>query len=419
MSGADSMERRALLRKGMIFVFALALATAAYGVYRYTSPPAPRGPVAPGASGQKPEGRPLVDPGSTPPARVDRSGVVEIGIAYGTEKRRWLTQEVEQFAQSPEGKGIRVKLIPMGSVESAHAILRGDTDIHVWSPASSMYREIFMREWQIKHVGDPIVKEEALALTPMVFVMWKKRYEPFMQKYERVSFETIQEAMETETGWGGIAGKPNWGLFKFGYTQPNKSNSGLMTLILMAYDSQGKTTRLKVEEIMDPDLQARVGLFARGAAALSNSTGNLMREMVLKGPSFCDALMVYESVVIDYLKNAEDRWDELRVVYPPFNVWNDNPYYVLGTDWCTEEHRRAAEAFLAFLMSEPAQTRSMNHGFRPGNPRVPVRFPESPFVIYEKYGMQIDVERVCQFPPPEVIENLQQSWLRAAEMRGL
>src|SRR5262245_53771099 len=51
---------------------------------------------------------------------------VEIGIAYGTEKQRWLQWAVEEFAKTKDGKNIKVNLIPMGSLEGAHAILNGD-----------------------------------------------------------------------------------------------------------------------------------------------------------------------------------------------------------------------------------------------------------------------------------------------------
>ena len=53
-------------------------------------------------------------------------------------------------------------------------------------------------------------------------------------------------------------------------------------------------------------------------------------------------------------------------------MWNDNPYYVLDAPWSSAEQREAAEAFLDFLLSEPVQQQSLEHGFRPGNPAVPV-----------------------------------------------
>jgi ABC-type sulfate transport system substrate-binding protein len=138
-----------------------------------------------------------------------------------------------------------------------------------------------------------------------------------------------------------------------------------------------------------------------------------MQDMVLKGPSTYDGVFVYESVAIDYLKNAEGRWGTLRVVYPAENMWSDNPYYVLDVPWSSPRQRDAAGAFLDFLMSEPVQRESLTHGFRPGNPAIAVRTPESPFTAYQKYGLQLDLPTMCDPPKPEVMSTLLQSWQRS------
>ncbi len=170
-------------------------------------------------------------PGSTSSDTRDSGGdKVTIGVAYGTEKKRWLEEALEQFKQTEEGKEITVELIPMGSLEGALALIAGDQRIQVWSPASAAYKDVFVQDWQVKYSGDPVVKEENLALTPMVFVMWEERYQAFLKKYKEVSFETIGQALNESGGWEAIAQKPEWGLFKFGHTHPNQSNSGLITL---------------------------------------------------------------------------------------------------------------------------------------------------------------------------------------------
>jgi hypothetical protein len=341
--------------------------------------------------------------------------VVEIGIAYGTEKRYWLEWAVEEFAATEEAQKIQVRLIPMGSLESAHAIVEGDQRIHVWAPASKLYLETFLRDWRGKHRAsrthkdNPIVKEEVLALTPIVIVIWKSRYDAFLTKVSEVSLTMIGHAMHAPTGWGAIAGKPSWGRFKFGHTHPNQSNSGLMTLIILAYKFHEKTSGLTVDDVMSRDFQEYLAWFGSGVAGMSNSTGNLMKEMILRGPSAYDALMVYESVAIDFFQKAEGRWDDLLVVYPEYNLWNDNPYYILDTPWTTEAHQNVAEVFLEFLMSEPVQQRALEHGFRPGNPSVPVK---GLLTRYADKGLVIDLPAVCESPSPEVIENLQQSWIR-------
>src|SRR6516225_2328949 len=129
---------------------------------------------------------------------------VELGIAYGTEKQRWLEWALQEFAKTRDGKRIKVNLIPMGSLEGAHAILNGDRRIEVWSPASSLYKDTFVEEWQVRYGSNPILKEEPLALTPMVYVMWDERYQAFVQKYKVVSFATIGQALQEKGGWDAI-----------------------------------------------------------------------------------------------------------------------------------------------------------------------------------------------------------------------
>ncbi|HSS79138.1 MAG TPA: hypothetical protein VLV54_20630 [Thermoanaerobaculia bacterium] len=118
-------------------------------------------------------------------------------------------------------------------------------------------------------------------------------------------------------------------------------------------------------------------------------------------------------MAIDYLKNAEGRWGELRVVYPKRNLWNENPYYILNATWSSPERQQAAGRFLDFLLSEPIQKQSLVHGFRPGNPAVPVRFPGSPFDALKRFGLSVDLGTMCEAPKAEVINNLLQWWQRS------
>lgn len=361
---------------------------------------------------------PGVPPVATPTRVPEPPLETEFGVAYGTEKELWLKWAIDEFARTPEGRNIRVTLIPLGTVEAAHAIVEGDTRIHVWAPASSLYEESFLQQWKVKRGESPaFVKQQLLALTPMVFVMWSKRYEAFKVKYGELSFGSIAQAIEAEGGWGTIAQKPEWGLFKFGHTHPNRSNSGLMTLLLMAYDFHHKTAGLSPADVVMPKFQEFMGRVERGVSSLPSSTGYLIKEMVLKGPSAFDALMLYESVAIERIENAAGRWDDLRILYPRVNIWSNHPYYILAAPWCAAKHHKAAERFMEFLLAEPAQRRALEHGYRPANERVPIKFPESPFTKYAKYGLQIDLPAMSEFPKPEVLDNLQQAWLRASGSR--
>jgi len=400
---ADPAKPR-LTAAGKLVVFLFVIGCL-YGAWRLFT----KRPIAPFGAG---------DPAAaaSPAAKGEEGGAeVEIGIAYGTEKERWLQWAAGEFAKTREGNRIKVNLIPMGSLEGAQAVLGGDTRIHAWSPASAVYKDIFLEDWQVRRGGGkPILREENLALSPMVFVMWAERHEAFVRKYGEVSFKTLAQALAEPGGWEAVAGKPEWGLFKLGHTHPNQSNSGLVTLVLMAYDYYGKSRELTLRDILDPGFQDWARKFERGVTGLSNSTGNMMREMVLKGPSAYDAVVVYESVAIDYLKNAEGRWGSLKVVYPARNLWNENPFYILDAPWSSPEQREAAGRFLDFLLTEPIQRQALAHGFRPGNPAVPVRFAGSPFMVFQPYGLSVDLGTMCDPPRAEVLNNLLQWWQRSA-----
>jgi hypothetical protein len=300
----------------------------------------------------------------------------------------------------------------MGSIEGARAVIDGPgaTPIHVWSPASSAYRDAFERAWRSKHDKSPILKSENLALSPMVFVMWESRQQHFLDKYGKPSFRALGEAMLEKEGWKTIARQPDWGRFKFGHADPNLSNSGLMTLILMAYEFFQKEHNLDHEDVTQPGFQRWLRTFEKGLArpggSLTPSTGTLMREMVLRGPSQYDCLLVYENLAIDYIDAARDRWGELHVDYPEPNIWNENPFYILDVPWSDARQREAAGQFLKFLMSEPIQKRALGHGFRPGDPSVSVRFPESPLLRYARYGLKTDLPRMCEPPKDDVVQEL-------------
>ena len=243
----------------------------------------------------------------------------------------------------------------------------------------------------------------------MVFAFWKDRHDAFLAKYPRVDFRALGEAMREPGGWGAIAGKPEWGRFRFAHTDPARSNSGLMTLVLMAYEFAGKDRGLTRADIAGADFRAWFGKFGRGLTrqgSLTESTGTLMEEMVVRGPSQYDCLVLYENLAIEHMKAAEASWGELRVVYPDPNLWNEHPYYVLDVPWSDRRHQAAADAFLQFLMTETVQRQALKLGFRPGNPTLSARSPDGPLPKMERYGIRLDIPRVAEPPRADVVIDL-------------
>jgi hypothetical protein len=148
-----------------------------------------------GKSAQPADGTSTATPSTPGSASFGSSAPeAEIGIAYGTEKKLWLEWAAKEFAATDAGKKVRVNLLPMGSLEGAQALLAGDQRIQVWSPAASLYKDSFVQDWSLKYSKPPITREESLALSPMVFIIWKERYDAFAKKYGDLSFDSIAKA---------------------------------------------------------------------------------------------------------------------------------------------------------------------------------------------------------------------------------
>src|SRR5215813_5359469 len=128
------------LGKAFIFLFVAFCATAAYYFFNGGR-----------MSGSK--GKGSGSPSGVFDSLTGSGEQVELGIAYGTEKQRWLEWAVQEFSKTREGKRIKINLIPMGSLEGAHAILAEDKRINVWSPASAVYKDTFLQDWQVKGSG--------------------------------------------------------------------------------------------------------------------------------------------------------------------------------------------------------------------------------------------------------------------------
>ncbi|NQX00359.1 hypothetical protein HQ447_06835, partial [bacterium] len=74
-------------------IIVIFIAACAYGAYALFSAKKPGAAVAAAISSP-----------AAAPSNAEPGAVVEIGIAYGTEKKTWLTRAVEQFAATERGK---------------------------------------------------------------------------------------------------------------------------------------------------------------------------------------------------------------------------------------------------------------------------------------------------------------------------
>jgi ABC-type Fe3+ transport system substrate-binding protein len=347
---------------------------------------------------------------------------IVIHLLYSTEKEAWLESLAAELEKRPlmlDGREIQIVMDKTGSREMYLAILDGDEQWDMISPASSLQISI-LEDLSTSKFGAPIVDPTDPSIcrpvleTPLVLVVWKDRADVLWGENPNGNlWVNLQAALTNPQGWAAY-GHPEWSYIKFGHTDPTRSNSGFMTIVLMAYNYFGKTSGLTSADILsNEDFQQWLADFEAGVPEFGSSTGTYMRDIVAYGPSKYDIVAVYEATAIEQIENAKGRYGDLQVYYPPATIMSDHPFCLLEADWVSPEKRAAAELFLNYLTSGPAQSSAlMEHGFRPVNPSVPLDQPESPLVRYVDNGIRLDLPVEITLPEGNVLDTLLTFWIR-------
>lgn len=342
---------------------------------------------------------------------------VVVSMAYGTEKEAWLEEAVQRFAATNpmlRGRPIQIELEGIGSREMVTEIIDRDLTPVVASPASSIQIELLRDEWETRNNSDIFLEEpQALVLTPLVLVAWEERASALWPNGPEELWDELHDALANPEGWAAYD-HPEWGFVKFGHTSPELSNSGIQTLVLLAYGYHDKSRDLTSQDVLDTDFQAWLADIERAVLEFGESTGTFMNNMVLFGPSKYDFVVVYENLAIEDIVAAENRWGPIRVYYPPENIFSDHPYAILSADWVTPEQQEAAVIFRDFLLSNEIQELALDFGFRPANPDVGFNRPDSPFERYADYGIRQDIPSVVEVPQAGVLNELLALWRRGA-----
>lgn len=287
---------------------------------------------------------------------------VTLHVVYGTEKETWLREAATAFQASGatvDGAPIMIDLRGMGSGESKDALVADQIQPDVWSPASDLWITLLNQERQRRQqaVLVPTTGADApklLVLTPLVLAAWQDRAAALGN-----SGNTVWQNLQTTVveGWQ-AKGHPEWGNATWGHTTPTSSNSGLQTLLLLAYDYGRKSRDLTVADVQQPPFVEWLrGI--EGGASFGDSSASLMNDMIAFGPAKYNVVATYENLALEQIPNARNRGNKLVLIYPPANMWSNHPYAILDAPWVTPVKREAARQFRDFLLSRPQQTSTL------------------------------------------------------------
>lgn len=308
---------------------------------------------------------------------------VMITVAYSTEKSDWLTKATALFNQQNKGHINVVPIDARGSLDAVDAIVGKDlngTPVStvlqptIWSPASDLELHWLSQRWEKENPGQQKIIDytnsppQYIVHSYLVFAVWQKQSTALSTSpYKNLTWQDIHTLLSLHD-WSQIGGDGNLGRVKFGQTQPDLSNSGLMTLTLIAYSYFKKDRDLTPQEIHNDsgfrtflkDIEDKVQCFGP-------SSGIFMPTVIRNGPGYFDFVTTYENLVLASEQAAQDRWGQTLVMYypPRLKMKSDHPFVVLQGKWVSPSQQQAAMAFLKFL-KDPAQQRSaLTFGLRP------------------------------------------------------
>lgn len=353
-----------------------------------------------------------------------------IVVNYGTEKRNWLEAAVVQFEQ--QNPGVDVQLVGQGSMQAyqelsgitPEATRLGSNPIPVlWSPASSIQTALLQSN---STIPDIITQCQRLVLSPLVIIAWEDRAKVFEVQYKDkggITFQNIVAALTDpalEQGkWSKLSGgQEAWGFIKVGHTNPQTSNSGVMMLVAMANNLYDKRAPITDAEATQTALQTFLAGFNSGLTPpAGDSTGTLMNDVVIKGPSSYDFVVVYEALALENYKNAVGRQGQpLRIIYPKFNVYSDHPMCVVNHPSLTQAQKDTALKLQQFLLTPDMQKLAVTYGYRPADVSIPIFGvnPPSPFddAQLKAAGVGTNIGQELQLPGGGTLFNLLQTWQR-------
>ena len=369
-------------------------------------------------------------------SRAGASGTVKVDFVFSTEKADWLNAALTAFQNSPQatltGGSKAIQVIPndSGSLDVKDKIMSGELQPVAWSPANQVELNRLSYAWvkANKNHGNDILYSstdltpQSLVFSPLVMAVWKDRAEAFLSTYGKIDLDTVHTALLNNSGWG-AAGHPEWGAITLGQTRPDLSNSGLLSIMLMAYSYARKNgqVELSLELVQKPDLwNTYIQMFEKAVNQFGNSSGTYFQQTIIpEGSSGHSISFTYENLVLLNQHQAQQSGGEaLQIYYPGQETISRHPFAILNAPWVTSEQVAAAKQFRDFLLSREQQRQALQYGFRPSDLSIALTDPgisSNPFPQLKQLspGQTFNPQTYPTVPPPQgdITDELIKQWI--------
>jgi Ca-activated chloride channel homolog len=326
---------------------------------------------------------------------------VRISFVYSPEKEELLAPLIERFnaeRHRSAGRPVFVDADVRASGEVQTLIADGKLRPVMWSPASSFWGRLLNYDADRRLVAD---ENPSIVRTPLVIAMWKRLADAYGYPDRPLGYK---ELAELATGGWAVAGKPQFGAFKYVHTNPDFSTSGLSAVAASYYAAVGKREGLTAADVARGRPQVR--RLEQSIVHYGDTTLFISDEMRKRGLGYASAAAMEETTLIDFNRRAKDG-ERLVAVYPEEGTFfSDNPLMTLRGDWVTPEQAGAAKVFAAFLADAVTPELAGRHGFRPADPDV----PPAGMVIAENGVDPRQPEHILSLPEPKVLAGIKSAW---------
>lgn len=331
-------------------------------------------------------------------------------VVSGTELQEVLPTLQARFER--QYPGIKLDLRFQGSQDLVNNYIddRNDFTPTVLIPGNQELIQELQERWTAQTGSDPFYEiPRPIAKSVLVGIAWADRGNVLFPDGQ-FDWNRLEQALQ-QGSWGAIGGSADWGSFDLVITDPERSNSGQLTMALWSAAKTGGS--LTPATFGTPALEPLFSLVKRSVYQPPRSTDVLLQEFITRGRNQADVAMVYESVALyRWQQSATTQGNAYQIYYldPTSETVSTAAIVRRNVSSRTAE---AARQFLDFLTQPDQQAVFVQYGFRPVDASIELRsVPNSPW-SQSIPGANANPPGVAPAPDRTTLAEIVRLWQRA------
>jgi Ca-activated chloride channel family protein len=333
------------------------------------------------------------------------SDAIRVSFAYSPEKQKLIAPLIDKFnaeGRQADGKPVFVDGQVVSSGDAETKIARRALQPVLWSPASSLWGRLLNFEGDRSWVPDT---NPSIVRTPLVIATWEPLARALGWPKKPIGFADVLRLALDRRGLAAY-GKPEYGKFKLGHTNPDFSTSGLSAVAAEYSAVTGKKEGLTLADVSRPDVRRKIQAIERSIVHYGDTTLFFADQLRRYGPAYASAVAMEEATLVDF-NQKRGGGTKLVGIYPAEGTYySDNPLITLQAPWVTARQKAAAKVFTDWLDPRIKPDLAAREGFRPRDASVK---PQSP-VDAANGANPNQPTRLLSLPDPRVLAKVKQAW---------